>query len=221
MMNDTPQTAIDAILAALDPVARKSVLDIGCGAGGTRRRLTEAGALWHGVDPAAPEGDGFTTGVAEALPFADATYDAAICLNALHHVPSAAMDAALTEAGRVLKPEGCLIVVEPDADGPLSRVLAVIDDETEIRTAAQDALDRCDLPQIEDYRFLRHEGYADFAAFTDSLVAVDPARAAMIAANENALRARFDALSFFPETGADPVLAQPMHVRVFAKDRPR
>jgi SAM-dependent methyltransferase len=48
-------------------------------------------------------------GDATAMPFPDASFDAAVCLTMLHHVPSAALrDQLLREAARVLRPGGVL-----------------------------------------------------------------------------------------------------------------
>lgn len=47
----------------------------------------------------------------ERLPFRNASFDKAICLNALHHVPR--MDAALQEVSRVLRPTGMAVFSEP------------------------------------------------------------------------------------------------------------
>ena len=46
-----------------------------------------------------------------ALPFADGTFEAAIVVDALHHVPD--VEAALREARRVLSPGGRLVLAEP------------------------------------------------------------------------------------------------------------
>jgi SAM-dependent methyltransferase len=47
----------------------------------------------------------------EALPFQAGSFDRALCLNALHHVPDAAV--ALRETARVLNARGRLVLVEP------------------------------------------------------------------------------------------------------------
>jgi len=47
----------------------------------------------------------------EQLPFRTASFDKAVCLNALHHVPR--MDAALKEVSRVLRPTGIAVFSEP------------------------------------------------------------------------------------------------------------
>src|SRR5687767_1148509 len=47
----------------------------------------------------------------ERLAFRDATFDKAVCLNALHHVPN--MAAAIHEIARILTPQGMAIFSEP------------------------------------------------------------------------------------------------------------
>ena len=54
---------------------------------------------------------GFVAARGQALPFADASFDGVLCLNALHHLPSYA--AALREIHRVLKPGGRAAFSEP------------------------------------------------------------------------------------------------------------
>lgn len=213
--NHTPRTALSVILEELAPISGLSVLDVGCGAGGLCAPLENAGAIWRGVDPfPTDQNDQIDTAPAQAMPYDDAQFDAAICVNALHHVPVSAMPGALGEIARVLRPGGRLVVIEPKASGPLSQVIAVIDDETDIRTAAQDAMDStAALTQTKAYDYPRAERYADFQAFCDSLTAVDPARAAQIATQHEALNRAF--LQHASREGAGFTLSQPMSLRVF------
>lgn len=212
---DTPRNALSVILEELAPITGLSVLDVGCGAGGLRTPLEQAGAIWRGVDPF-PIGQNtqIDTAPAQAMPYDDAQFDAAICVNALHHVPVPAMPDALAEIARVLRPGGRLVVIEPKASGPLSQVIAVIDDETNIRTAAQAAMDATTaLVQVKAYDYPRIERYADVQAFCDSLITVDPDRAALISAQHDALIQSF--LQHATRDGAGFTLSQPMSLRVF------
>ncbi|MBM3311645.1 MAG: class I SAM-dependent methyltransferase [Candidatus Aminicenantes bacterium] len=59
---------------------------------------------------------GFVVGRGQSLPFADASFDGLLCLNALHHLPSYA--SALAEIHRVLKPGGRAVFSEPGTDHP-------------------------------------------------------------------------------------------------------
>jgi SAM-dependent methyltransferase len=215
--------AVSAITAALEPIAGKRILDIGCGSGPMARPLTGRGASWSGVDPYARPNDAtsgqvkaeITLGAAEKLPFPDNSFDSAVFINSLHHVPMGMMETALAEAARVVK-HGPIIVIEPRVDGALSEVLRIIDDETEVRTAAQQAIRRV----IDTGRFssgaasdyLRIERFADFDAFLDRMISNNPARRDAAHANREAMRSAFMA---FAEPGkAEVSLGQPMHLHI-------
>jgi SAM-dependent methyltransferase len=53
-------------------------------------------------------------GIAEALPFTEASFDGVIGMNVLHHVPN--LDEAIDELARVLKPGCRAVFVEPGTD---------------------------------------------------------------------------------------------------------
>lgn len=79
---------------------------------------------------------------AQAIPFGDASFDGAMMLKSLHHVPMALMDQAVAEVARVLRPGAWFYVSEPVYAGPLNELIRLFNDEREVRAAAQAALDR-------------------------------------------------------------------------------
>lgn len=117
----------DAVLHALatEPCAR--VLDIGCGTGRLAERLGaegrgvravvgcdfSAGMLTHAAARLRPTLGGpvrvaLVRGDAMRLPFAAASFDAAVSTEAFHWFPD--QDAALRDLGRVLRPGGRLLL---------------------------------------------------------------------------------------------------------------
>jgi len=85
-------------------------LDVGCGTGNYTRALAEAGGTWVGLDASAvmlrearARGGGVAWHLAsaEALPFPDGVFGAAVCTLAVHHFQDRA--AAFRELRRVLR----------------------------------------------------------------------------------------------------------------------
>jgi SAM-dependent methyltransferase len=194
----------------------RDVLDVGCGEGGLARRLAREGARVTGIDPLASALENargeepavawpqYVQGTAEALPFAEASFDVVIFWHSLHHVPTDAMDTALAEAARVLRPEGRLYVQEPLAEGPFFELMRPVEDETGVRAAAQNALDRArgarfvELARRDALMAVR---LADFDAFRGHMVGVEPERAAALEQQGPALRAAFERLGRRVEGG--------------------
>jgi ubiquinone/menaquinone biosynthesis C-methylase UbiE len=117
------------IRAMLRP--HSAVLDVGCGRGGVLEQLGEAVALPFGIDPDLaslrehrlpnlPR----AAALADALPFRAASFDLILCSWLFEHLQSP--ERTFREFMRVLKPEGRLVFITPNANSLvaiLSRLL--------------------------------------------------------------------------------------------------
>lgn len=119
------------LVTLLNPRSGLRVLDVATGTGHTALALADAGAEVTGLDPTPAmldEARGlaracgladrvrFVEGVAEALPFPDATFDIVTCRRAAHHFPDIPL--AVREMARVLRPGGSLGIADmcPEAE---------------------------------------------------------------------------------------------------------
>jgi ubiquinone/menaquinone biosynthesis C-methylase UbiE len=127
------------MLSFADPRAGESVLDVGCGTGALAIAATElvgADGSVSGVD-ASPEmiqrarmkaakagvSIDFREGSADALPFADESFDAVLSTVMLHHLPTSIRTVAVAEMRRVTRPNGRVLLIDfaggRDGKGPL------------------------------------------------------------------------------------------------------
>lgn len=206
------------------------MVDVGCGDGALVRALVARHAVAIGVEAAAAPldrarartplgGERYVEGVAEALPLADASVDVVVFRHSLHHVPGEALDRALGESARVLRPGGALYVQEPLAEGPYFELLRLIDDETAARRAAHDALRRAGdhgLRQLREVRFDARVVHADFDDFRDRVVLADASRAARFPVHETKMRERFASLAGVSDAGSE--FRQPTRVNLLVRD---
>src|SRR5262245_938168 len=106
----------------LQPGPEDRILDLGAGGGWCSallqrlNRKTVAVDIAHEMlavsrERATPRPIRAVAGDLEKLPFGDGSFDKAVCLSAIHHVP--AMPAALREIARVLTPTGVVVFSEP------------------------------------------------------------------------------------------------------------
>jgi len=224
----TEERALDTLSFIAEvgaPLLGRRVIDIGCGGGALARALHARGAKVTGVDPspdavaaaraAVPEGR-FERASGGALPFEAGSFDLAVFLNSLHHVPVAEMQEALGEALRIVAPHGRVVVVEPLARGSLFEVLLQVEDETAVRAAAQDAI-RATVAEgaarlLREVEYERLDLYADYEGFARRIGAADPAREAALRDGEATIRAVFTRMSV-PQEGRF-ALRQPLRAQL-------
>lgn len=91
-----PSPVIINLLARYLPTAPARILDVGCGLGSYARGLLAQGYHWHGAEVGAADCEELArqklphTRVAPGrLPFDDATFDAAMCIEVLEHIDDA------------------------------------------------------------------------------------------------------------------------------------
>ncbi len=217
------------ILAELLPLAGKRIIELGCGAASLLRELLsrhpdshaialEVDALQHAKNLAAPQARlEFVAAGAQAVPFPDASFDLALMLKSLHHVPIASLAQALREVARVVRPGGHLYVSEPVYQGPFNDVIRVFNDEGVVRAAAQAAID--DVLQTgrwmqqAERRFEMPAHFVDFADFERRIMRPTFVDHGIDDAKRDAAQAAF--APHCREDGAH--FGRPMHVRLLRR----
>jgi ubiquinone/menaquinone biosynthesis C-methylase UbiE len=177
------------IMARTLPFEGARVLELGCGRAWMTRRITEEFAptaiIATEVDRIQHEKNlqiddlpnvSFIYGGAEQIEQPDSSVDIAIMLKSLHHVPLELMDQALSEISRVLKPGGLAYISEPVYRGELNEIMRLFHDESEVRQAAFDAVERAvtsgQLELVEQIFFNAPGHYRDFTHFENRMLNV-------------------------------------------------
>lgn len=218
------------LLEALLPLRSQRIIELGCGNAHLARDLLErhpdcqvtgleVDAKQHAKNLAAPQHPRlkFVAAGAQAIPFVDASFDLALMLKSLHHVPMPLLAQALAEIARVLRPGGHLYVSEPVYAGALNEVIRLFNDEGVVRAAAQAALDEAlrgsMWKQVAEKRFEVPVQFKDFDDFEQRMMRPTYADHRIDDAKNAAVRAAFE-----PHCGPDGArFSRPMHVRLLQR----
>jgi len=120
----------DLALGSTGPLERLSVLDVGCGTGTTDRFLVGHVGTLTGVDVSGEMLDLAAKAVPKAsyewyngekLPFPDGSFDVAVAICVLHHVPMSDRERFVSELHRVTCAGGLVAIFEHNPTNPLTR----------------------------------------------------------------------------------------------------
>jgi SAM-dependent methyltransferase len=218
-----------ALLVELVPLASQDIVELGCGEARLARALLarhpdarvtglEVDQRQHAKNLAAPTpGLRFAEGGAEAIPLADGSFDLALMLKSLHHVPMPLLNRALREVARVLRPHGHLYVSEPVYAGSLNEMVRLFNDEGVVRAAAQAALDAAvesgAWEQVAERRFEMPVHFRDFDDFELRMMRPTYADHRIDDAKLAAVRRAFE-----PHCSSEGApFTRPMHVRLLRR----
>lgn len=218
------------LLNRLVPLSGQRIIELGCGNAKLARELLqrfpachvtglEVDAIQQAKNLVQPQtGLDFLSAGAQDIPFSAASFDLALMLKSLHHVPLPLLPQALSEVARVLKPGGYLYVSEPIYDGALNEVIRLFNDEGVVRAAAQAALDEAlattgQWQAVNEHRFAQAVSYRDFDEFEQRMMRPSFAQHDLNDAVVARVRAAFE--PHMSSVGARFV--RPMHVRLLRR----
>lgn len=220
---------LDLLQTLVDLEQHPRIIELGCGAAELSRKLL---ARRPDCEVTALEVDErqnaknlfepmprlhFVAAGAQAIPFPAESFDLALMLKSLHHVPLDQMAQALLEVHRVLRPGGLLYVSEPVFAGALNEVMRLFHDEEQVRAAAQQAVQAAvgsgAWEQLSETHFEVPVHYRDFAEFERRMIGVTYLTHRLDAPTLQAVRARFE-----PHMAADGAhFVRPMRVNLLRK----
>ncbi|MSQ69020.1 MAG: class I SAM-dependent methyltransferase [Gammaproteobacteria bacterium] len=225
--NDCAERAVIEAKLALDD---KDILELGCGRadltrliarGGPGRRVLalEVDEIQHAKNLMLTDLPNvqFKLAGAQAIPVATASMDVVFMFKSLHHVPLDAMQAALHEVARVLRPGGYAYLSEPIFAGAFNDILQIFHNEQRVRAAAFAAITAVvaggALECVEQIFFNAPLHFPNFEAFDRQVIGVTHTRHVLTPATYAEVRARFA-----QHMGAGGVhLPQPLRVDLLRK----
>lgn len=220
---------LDLLASLVDLPQHPHIVELGCGAAHLSRKLLQRlpGTFVTGLEvderqmaknlQMPQERLTFVQAGAQAIPFAEQSFDLALMLKSLHHVPLDLLDQALAEVHRVLRPRGLLYVSEPVFAGALNEVMRLFHDEEIVRAAALAAVRRAVASgaweQVSEVHFEMPVHYRDFAEFEQRMIGVTFVEHKLDAAVLAAVRTRFE-----PHLSADGAhFVRPMRVNLLQR----
>ena len=199
---------LELLQSLVDLARHRRIIELGCGAAQLSRQLLqrfpgcevtglEVDERQHAKNLQRPqERLHFVPAGAQAIPFPDQSFDLALMLKSLHHVPLDLLDQALGEVHRVLRPHGLLYVSEPVFAGALNEVMRLFHDEEVVRAAALRAVQKAVASgaweQVTELYFETPVHYRDFAEFEQRMMAVTFVEHRLEPVTVAAVRARFE-----------------------------
>lgn len=127
------ELCVTDFLKAQGLVRGASVLELGAGTGQTMAQVGKRfpDVMFYGVEPVAAYVDHacaryapghaflkYLQGTAEEIPLPEASVDCAYAINIWHHVPLGGLRCGAQALARVIKPGGCLFLIEPNFRHP-------------------------------------------------------------------------------------------------------
>ena len=214
---DLPRSSDFEQIGRLLPLEGTRLLELGCGAAFTTRRLAEAfprleivamevDRVQHERNLLIPDlpNVSFAYGGAQAIDLPGASVDAVVMLKSLHHVPVDQMDRAFGEIARVLRPGGLAYISEPVYAGDFNDIMRLFNDEKAVREAAFAAVGRAVesgmLTLEQELHFFATTRFEGFAEFESRILGATHSDFALDDALYNEVRERF-----LPHVAADGI----------------